>query len=98
MLHEYDQLAAAEVSSEDAIKKMKKFYQQIDSVEDMSAPSTSKMVDEENFTVVISSDEKEKADKSDNNDFVMNDEQGNDESTHQDEIKQKIARCIKQQQ
>ncbi len=61
----------------------------------MSTSLISKMIDKKNFTMMISFDEKEKADESNNNDFVMNNEQRNDENTHQDEIKQKIARYIK---
>ena len=77
MIHEYNSLAAAEVSVENAQKKMKKFYTKInlkEKSEKNSDSSSSENIEENNFEVVISFDEKKKDYKNENDDFIVNDE------------------------
>ena len=74
MMHEYDFLAVVEVSIENAQKKMKKFYIQINLKEKNFDFSSSENIEENNFQVVISSDEKKKDYESENDNFIVNDE------------------------
>ena len=55
-------------------KKMKKFYIQIDLKEKNSDSSSSENIEENNFQVVISSDEKKKDYESENDNFIVNNE------------------------
>jgi len=74
MMHRYDSLAAAEINVENAQKKMKKFYTQINLKKKNSDSSSSENIEENNFQVVIFSDEKKKDYESENNNFIVNDE------------------------
>ena len=74
MMHEYNFLTAAEVSIENAQKKMKKFYTQIDLKEKSFNSSSSENIEENNFQVVISSDKKKKNYESEDDNFIVNDE------------------------
>ena len=74
MMHEYDFLAVAEVNVENAQKKMKKFYIQINLKEKNSDSSSSENIKKNNFQVVISSDEKKKDYESQDDNFIVNDE------------------------
>ena len=73
-MHEYDFLAAAEISIENAQKKIKKFYIQINLKEKSSDSSSSENIEKNNFQVVISSDEKKKDYESEDDNFIINDE------------------------
>ena len=53
---------------------MKKFYTQIDLKEKSSDSSSFEDIKKNNFQVVISSDEKKKDYKSENDNFIVNDE------------------------
>ena len=74
MMHRYNSLAAAEVSVENAQKKMKKFYTQINLKEKSSDSSSSENIEKNNFQVVIFSDEKKKNYESEDDNFIVNDE------------------------
>ena len=60
MMHRYNSLTAAEISIENAQKKIKKFYIQINLKEKSSDSSSSENIEKNNFQVVISSDKKKK--------------------------------------
>ena len=74
MMHRYNSLAAAEINIENAQKKMKKFYTQINLKEKSSDSSSSEDIEKNNFQVVISSDEKKKDYESEDDNFIVNDE------------------------
>ena len=74
MMHKYDFLTVIEISVKNAQKKIKKFYIQINLKEKSSDFSSSENIEENNFQVVISSDEKKKNYESENDNFIVNDE------------------------
>ena len=74
MIHEYNFLAVTEINIENAQKKMKKFYTQINLKKKNSDSSSSENIKENNFQVVISSNEKKKDYKSEDDNFIVNDE------------------------
>ena len=74
MMHEYNFFAAAEVSIENAQKKMKKFYTQINLKEKSFDSSSSENIEKNNFQVVIFSNEKKKDYESEDNNFIINNE------------------------
>jgi len=65
-ISEYECLEVAGVDFKNAQKEMKKFLEQIEINDNDSAPSSSKIVDETEFEVVISSNEEK------DDDFVIN--------------------------
>ena len=72
MMYEYNFLTAAEVSIENAQKKMKKFYIQINLKEKSSDSSSSEDIEKNNFQVVIFFDEKKKNYKSEkSHEFIL---------------------------
>ncbi len=74
LLNDYQHLKAARVNSNNTQKKMDKFLKQVDNNNDNSMPTSPETVDESDFEIVISSDEKKEEDESDNDDFVINDD------------------------
>ena len=74
MMHRYNFLTVIEVSVKNAQKKMKKFYIQINLKEKNSDSSSFKNIEENNFQVVIFSDEKKKDYESEDDNFIVNDE------------------------
>ena len=74
MMNELDHLTAAEVNSENVKKKMKDFYKQTDLNDNSSESTTSDIVEEEKFEMMIFSDEKENEVKDSNDDFIINDD------------------------
>ncbi len=74
MMHEYNYLAAAEVNEINIIKKIKKFYQQINFFEDILVSLISEIINKKNFEIIISSDKENESNDNDNTDFIINDE------------------------
>ena len=74
MMHEYDYLIVAEVSETNAMKKMKKFYKQINSLKDISVSLISEIIDEKNFEVIILFDKENESNDDNNTDFIINNE------------------------
>ena len=72
MMHKYNFLTAAEVSIENAQKKMKKFYIQINLKEKSFNFSSSENIEKNNFQVVIFSDKKKKNYESEDDNFIVN--------------------------
>ena len=73
-MHEYDYLVAAEVNETNAMKKIKKFYKQINSLENISVSLTSEIINKKNFEIIISSDKENESNDNDNTDFIINNE------------------------
>ena len=74
MMHRYNFLTVIEVSVKNAQKKMKKFYIQINLKEKSFNSLSSENIEENNFQVVIFSDEKKKDYESEDDNFIVNDE------------------------